>query len=333
MAVAVSLRESVRTVVRTCARVQPAEVVVVVCDTQTQRIAEAIVEAVREADAEPVLVTMLPRAAHGNDPPAPVGAAMKAAHVVIQPVTYAMTHTDATREALQAGARVLVLRGVTEEIMTHGAMLADYDRIDRVTREVARRLTAAERVRVRTPAGTDLVMSVAGRRAIALTGRVGGPGTFAAMPDGEAAIAPVEGTAEGTLVVEHTMDNLGRLDAPIRMTVRAGRVVAIEGGRSAEALRRLVAEADEHATNIAEFAIGTNDRARLIGSMTEDKKVAGSVHVAIGDNHVIGGVVTSQLHLDGLLLRPTVELDGEVVVRDGRLLVEAADAPGAEARA
>ncbi len=321
MVATVSLHDSVRHVVRVCARVQPGELVCIAADLNTLAIAQALLEAVREAGAEPVLVTMTPRRAHGNEPPRVVAAAMKAADAVIQPVTYAMTHTDATRDALRAGARVLVLRGVTEDIMTHGAMLADYDEVDRITRDVQRLLTEAKTARVGTPSGTDLSMSLAGRGAVALTGRVGGPGTFAAMPDGEAAISPVEGSAEGTLVVDHTMDNLGLLDAPIRMTVRAGRVTAIEGGAAAKALRDMVAASDANATNIAEFAIGTNDRARLIGSMTEDKKLRGSVHVAIGDNHVIGGTVVSELHLDGLLLRPTVELDGRTVVEDGRLLI------------
>jgi leucyl aminopeptidase (aminopeptidase T) len=323
MAMAISLHDSVRTVVRICARVRAGELVCIAADTNTAPIAGAIAEAVREAGAEPVVVTMAPRRAHGNEPPRVVAAAMKAADVVIQPVTYAMTHTDATQDALRAGARVLVLRGVTEDIMTHGAMLADYDEVDRLTREVQRLLSAAKMVHVRTPAGTDLTMSIDGREAVALTGRVGGPGTFAAMPDGESAISPVEGTAEGTLVIDHTMDNLGLLDAPVRMNVHAGRVTSIEGGTSAKTLREMVAAADDSATNIAEFAIGTNDRARLIGSMTEDKKYRGSVHIAIGDNHVIGGTVTSELHLDGLLLRPTVVLDGRTVVDDGRLLIGA----------
>jgi leucyl aminopeptidase (aminopeptidase T) len=301
--------------------VQPGERVCIAADTNTLAIAQAIVEAVQEIGAEPVLVVMAPRKAHGNEPPRIVAAAMQAAQVVIQPVTYAMTHTDATQAALRAGARVLVLRGVTEDIMTHGAMLADYDKVDRITREVARLMSGASTARVRTPAGTDLTMSLEGRRAVALTGRVGGAGTFAAMPDGEAAISPVESTAEGMLVIDHTMDNLGLLDQPIHMTVRAGRVVEIRGGEAARLLRELVAASDANATNIAEFAIGTNDRARLIGSMTEDKKYWGSVHVAIGDNHVIGGTVTSELHLDGLLLTPTVDLDGQIVVQDGRLLV------------
>ncbi|MGH7773996.1 MAG: aminopeptidase, partial [Candidatus Binatia bacterium] len=110
MAVALSLQASVRNVVRTCARVQPGELVCIAADTNTLSIALALVEAVREAGAEPVMVTMTPRRAHGNEPPRVVAAAMKAADVVIQPVTYAITHTDATQDALRAGARVLVLR-------------------------------------------------------------------------------------------------------------------------------------------------------------------------------------------------------------------------------
>ena len=270
MATAISLQDSARQVVRTCARVRPGELVCIAADTHTAPIAHVLAQAVREAGAEPVLVVMDPRKAHGNEPPRVVAAAMKAADVVLQPVTYAMTHTDATQEALRAGARVLVLRGVTEEIMTHGAMLADYDAIDRITREVARRLSAADTVRVRTPAGTDLAMSVAGRTAVALTGRVGGPGTFAAMPDGEAAISPVEGTAEGILVVEHTMDNLGLLDAPVRMTVRGGRVVEIAGGEMVEGsvwLPRLLV--------LAGLASSTSEGKRLIAQ--GGIKVGGSV--------------------------------------------------------
>ena len=117
------------------------------------------------------------------------------------------------------------------------------------------------------------------------------------------------------------MDGLGLLDGPIRMEVSNGKVVSIEGGESAQQLRRLVDAADEHATNIAEFAVGTNPNARLVGNMAEDKKLEGSVHIAIGDNHVLGGAIKSTIHLDGMLLNPTVELDGKRVIDEGRLLL------------
>jgi len=87
-------------------------------------------------------------------------------------------------------------------------------------------------------------------------------------------------------------------------------------------LRELVDQSDKDANNIAEFAIGTNPKARLVGNLAEDKKLEGSVHIAIGDNHVLGGKITSNIHLDGMVLNPTVELDGERVIRNGKLHLE-----------
>lgn len=308
-------------VVDKCLGVRAGERVCVVTDTNKVEIAGAFLEAAHTRGAEAVLVVMSPRKIHGEEPPEMVGGAMKAADVVIQPVTYAMTHTNATRDAMKAKARILVLRGVTEDMMVHGAINADYDEIHQLTGRVAALLSRGRKVRVTSDQGTDLTLSIEGRPALTLGGKALVPGIFAAMPDGEAAISPVEGTAEGVWVIEHAMDSLGLLDAPIRVEVQKGRAVSIRGGRSAEELQRIIHESDENASNIAEFAIGTNSQARLIGNLAEDKKRIGTVHIAVGDNHVIGGHVTSNIHLDGMLLRPTVLLDNEVVVERGQLRV------------
>lgn len=299
---------------------QPGERVCVVTDTERLPLAQVFLDVAAALGTDPVLVLMAPRAQHGREVPEVVATAMEGAQVVFQVVTHAMTHTDATQRAMQAGARIMVLRGVTEDLMLHGAINADYQQIAATCARIAERMQAARDVRIRTPQGTDLRLSLEGRSPHILDGLVKGPGTFAAMPDGETAISPLEGSTQGTLVVEHTMDGLGLLDEPIRMQVVDGRVVSIQGGRAAEQLERLVAASDDGARNIAEFAIGTNPRARLIGNMAEDKKLLGSVHIAIGDNHVLGGSVRSSIHLDGMLLNPTVEFDGELVIDAGRLV-------------
>lgn len=303
-------------------KLEKGEQVCIVTDTNTMEIGEVFAAAVTAYEAEPVLLTINPRKTHGVEPPEIIAAAMKAADVVLQPITYAITHTNSTKEALEAGARVLVMRGVTKELMLYGAVDADYIEIDRVSELVRQKMSIGARVKISTPSGTDLTLSIEGREAIMLTGLVKGPGTFAAMPDGEAAIAPIEGTTEGTLVIDHTMDSLGHLDKPITMTIENGRVTSIEGGKSAAQLNKLVQESDEGATNIAEFAIGTNPNARLIGNMAEDKKAIGTVHIAIGDSHVIGGTVESNIHLDGLVLSPTVHIDDECIIDNGELLVK-----------
>jgi leucyl aminopeptidase (aminopeptidase T) len=81
-------------------------------------------------------------------------------------------------------------------------------------------------------------------------------------------------------------------------------------------------EHDDNARNIAEFAIGTNPNARLTGNLAEDKKLLGTVHFAIGDNKSLGGRVASTIHLDGLMVKPTVVADDRrTIVQDGKLLL------------
>jgi leucyl aminopeptidase (aminopeptidase T) len=73
--------------------------------------------------------------------------------------------------------------------------------------------------------------------------------------------------------------------------------------------------------NLAEFGIGTNPRARLIGNVLEDEKVLGTCHIALGDNSTFGGRVRVGIHVDGIILKPTVKLDGKILMENGRLKI------------
>ncbi|MFQ5859804.1 MAG: aminopeptidase, partial [Anaerolineae bacterium] len=314
-----TLARTAKQVVETSAGVRPGENVCIVTDTNVLSIASAIAAACHAVDAETVTCVMTPRQMHGNEPPRVVAAAMKAADVVIAPTTYALTHTDARIEATRAGVRIVVLREITEDTFLHGAMTADYEAIDAISRSLAETLTEGNHVRVHTSKGTDLSMSIAGRRALHLGGVAREPGSLTSLPSGEAAIVPAEGSAEGVIVVDHAIDGIGLVDTPVTLTVRAGQVVAIEGGKAAGRLEQILAESDDNATNVAEFAIGTNPLSRMRGNIAEDKILEGSVHIAVGDSHTIGGNVTSQTHLDNVILRPTVWLDEREIVHDGTL--------------
>jgi leucyl aminopeptidase (aminopeptidase T) len=118
------------------------------------------------------------------------------------------------------------------------------------------------------------------------------------------------------------MDSLGRLSTPLKLEVKEGTVVSVSGGmEDVNAIEQLF-EQDQSARNIAEFAIGTNPNARLIGNLAEDKKLMGTVHFAIGDNKSLGGVVEASVHLDGLMLKPTVTADNKnLLVENGKLII------------
>lgn len=321
MAGSLEMMKTAKMAVEVCAAVALGENVCVVTDTKKTKIAEALALASREVGAETVLLIMAPRKMHGNEPPKAVAAAMKMADAIFAPTTFSITHTKARIDASRMGARTIIMRGITEDMMIHGAMTADYMAIKEKTKKLADRLSASSTVHVTSDRGTNVKMSLRKRKALILSGFATEAGEFAALPDGEAAIAPVEGSAKGTIVFDHTMDGIGLLKQPIALKVREGKVIDIQGGEEAKKLKEIVYAADQNAVNIAEFAIGTNPKARLIGNMAEDKKKIGSVHVAIGDNHTIGGNIESSIHLDGLMIAPTVELDGERVVERGKLLL------------
>ena len=94
--------------------------------------------------------------------------------------------------------------------------------------------------------------------------------------------------------------------------------MAIEGGASAERLRAIVRRVID-ADNIGEIGIGLNPAARIGDEITEAKKAFGTVHIALGDSaNEYGGLVECDVHLDGLVMAPTIAFDGTAVVVAGR---------------
>ena len=201
-------------------------------------------------------------------------------------------------------------------------MTADFTAIRQTAERLAERLRGADRVRVTSPAGTDITVRVGGREPRGwYSGIVRNPGEVSAFPGGEVSFPPLEGTAQGTIVFERVMTDLGRLEQPIRVSVEDGNAVEFAGGASAERLRALVGDVPG-ATNIAELGIGLNGAACLGDDITESKKKLGTAHFALGDNAGgYGGVVECPLHIDGMLLDVTVTIDGDEVVRDGTLVL------------
>ena len=89
------------------------------------------------------------------------------------------------------------------------------------------------------------------------------------------------------------------------------------GGREARRLSELMDAAGPDARNVAELGVGTNDRAQVTGTILEDEKILGTVHIAFGNNASMGGTVTVPFHLDGVILKPTLEVDGRVLLDRG----------------
>jgi leucyl aminopeptidase (aminopeptidase T) len=315
------LTKSVEKLAREVIHVKKEHKVLVVTDYEKLKVGNAFAMTCKDLGAETVIAIMPLTGEHGNEPPATIAAAMKAADIVFAPTTHAITHTQARLEAFAAGAKVVILRGVTEDMLVKGAMTVDFQKLKKQTQAIAQVLSGASEIKVNSDSGTDVAFSVAGRKAFSLDGFFHDDYGFATLPPGEAPICPVEGTTNGTLVFDYSMDGIGKLNQPLELEVEKGEVVSVSGEIKNVQFLELIFARDSTARNIAEFAIGTNPNARLIGNLAEDKKLVGTVHFAIGDNESLGGVVRSSVHLDGLMLKPTVLADQQLLVQKGKLVL------------
>lgn len=320
MIISPALRSAALIAVRDCMGVRPGERVLVVTDAPLRTIGYAMFEAARELTTEVLLVEMTPRQSNGAEPPAEVAVLMTQVDVVLCPTSKSLTHTDSRRAASAKGVRVATLPGVTEEVMVR-CMNADYTEIAARTVRICDLMRQTKVVRVTAPAGTDVTLPIEGREAHASSGLFREKGLWGNLPTGEAYLAPLEGLSNGIVVVDGSMASVGMVDQPIRIVVKDGYATDITGGASARRLVELLEPHGKDARTVAEFGVGTNDRAILTGVILEDEKVMGTIHIAFGDNKSMGGSVRVASHLDGLIKQPTVWFDDRKVMEGGRLLV------------
>ncbi|WP_405079875.1 aminopeptidase [Paenibacillus chitinolyticus] len=310
-----SLIEVGKHVLQSCLGLQARESFLVVSDEDKRHLAEPLYEAGKALGAEAVLMVMKDRYRPGEEPPAAVAAAMITSNAVVCITKQSLTHTQARKNAAAAGARLATMPGITEDMFLHGAITADYAGVKRLTEQVTKLLTGAREVRIEK-GGYTLTFPVEGRDGVPSTGLYLNPGESGNLPSGEAYIAPLEGTAEGQILIDGSIAGIGKLSEPLLLTIEQGRIVKAEGEAGPRLLGML---GDKYGRLLCEFGVGTNDKARITGVILEDEKVYGTIHVAFGSNNTFGGTITAGVHIDGLVKEPTVYLDGKLVMEKGKL--------------
>ena len=310
-----------RNVIEEVGEVVSDEEVVILTDPLMVNVAQPLAIASRAMGATTSLLVKPRLDAHNVEQPAAVAGALKRADIVFDVGTYDIAHTDARRDASESGTRFVLMRAISEEVMID-QMDTDYDTLMEVTRAVAKIQTAAESARVLNDRGTDMTVDLTGRSGFPIDD--GFDEGLVVLPAGKSAITPVEGSAQGTVVIDYSVDNLGQLDDPIELTVEDGKVTAVSGEAQADELRELIESTGKCARNIAEApSIGTNPDVLLMGNQATDKKKRGTMHIAIGDNITLGGNVECNIHLDMTLTETTVTFDGFTVLEEGEFREQA----------
>lgn len=249
--------------------------------------------------------------------------------LVVDCTVEGLQHAAELPQILAGGARVLVVSNEHPEILVR---CLPQPEDEAQAREAMRRLKAASRMHVSSPAGTDLAIDLTGARIGGVWGFTSKPGTLTHWPGGLVLAFPAAGRVDGTLVLDRGDVNLTfkrYLNDAVRLVVADDHVVEIIGASpDAELMRgHFAAWGTREAYAVSHVGWGLNRRARWDAMAfydrcdfngTELRAFAGNFLYSTGANEVAGRHTLG--HFDLPLRGCTVELDGSAVVRDGVLL-------------
>jgi aminopeptidase len=304
-----------------CLGLKTGEKLLVLANPEMRRIGEVLYKRGLKLGGDAALLVYPKGTLNGEEPPPLVAHAMVNADVVIAATVTSITHTTARKKACQAGTRIATMPGITEEIFVRG-LGADYDEVAALCNLVFKWLDTSRVAHVTSPSGTDLVLDIRNRACVS-DGNLRAKGAGGNLPTGESELAPK--TANGILVV----DRCGNvITEPTRLEIKDGHIVSYDNNPSGKRFKKLIDQAkkidgNDNASFVAEFAIGTNKSARVSGVILEDEKVYGTCHVAFGNNTSYpGGKNHSTLHIDVIVFKPTIMLDGRTIMKKGKLVSE-----------
>jgi len=216
--------------------------------------------------------------------------------------------------------------GITEDMMTKGPMNVDYKKMAETAENLMKVFKGSEKAIISAPGGTNITVEIK-ERDFKTDVKIK-PGNWGNLPGGEVWCGPVENGANGTIVCDGSIGDIGMVPTPLTIEVKKGKVMNIKSDNNYfnEQVQELLS-IDEESDVIGELGIGINPNAKITGNMLEDEKAFKTCHIAFGHNtDMPGGKNTSKTHRDFLIKDPTITVvyeDGssKKIMKDGNLMV------------
>ncbi|MGD0298969.1 MAG: aminopeptidase [Bryobacteraceae bacterium] len=326
------LTPGARNAVTVCLRILPTEKVTVITDDACREIAASLVREIEQVGA-PYHAFVLEEitARPMSDMPAEILEDMESSEVSIYAVQAQanelrtrMQMTDVVNRRKMRHAHMV---NIEKRIMLEG-MRADYEKVDELSRKVWEIATAAETVRARTAAGTDVTAGLNKNYKWVKTSGIISVNKWGNLPGGEVFTTP--GEVNGTFVIDGVVGDYlcakyGDLgETPLTIRVEASRVVeAHSENRDLQQEFWRYTHTDENSDRVGEFAIGTNIGLRgVIGNILQDEKLPG-VHMAFGNPYGAhtGAEWWSGTHIDVVGRDFDIWADDRQIMSAGKFLI------------
>lgn len=314
--------QACKTLLEVCAECKKDENILIVTDPDSLYIAQALWDAAEEYPNRSMIM-MPTQTTHGEEPTPLVAAAMMAADVIFRPTTFSISSTEAKRNACANGARDLNCSDYDMRMLESGGLYVDFRAQAPLMDRVAVAMEGNDVV-ITTESGTYITASITGRKCLPQYGRSVNPGQSSSPPDIECAIGGNDGTINGVVYIDGSIPHplLGLIREPIQLEVEKSKIVKITGGEQAEILKGILESYQNPAVyHIGEIGIGMNPACELTGRMLEDEGCYGTIHFGVGDDRGFLGTNSCPVHIDMVFRKPTLTIDGKVLLDEGKLTV------------
>jgi 2,5-dihydroxypyridine 5,6-dioxygenase len=326
---ATGVRRTADKLLRHVMKAKEGETVAITCDTESDwTFATELESSAVDIGAKPILVRNkapphVGRAAEPFLPLESLTGAVANSDVWIELngkwLLYSSVYEDAMK---RRRTRYMCLVGLNRDIAVRCIGKVDVPKVLEFQRALQSITKGARSMHYTTPGGSDIRFENDPGRPVLAEGDVSGPGDY--MLIGQVDWAPIEESINGTLVFDGSVnppDALGLLKEPIKLDIVDGRVKRIHGGKAARIYAKWLGSfGDENMYIPAHISYGCNPGAKLTGNVLEDERIWGVLEWGLGNQSESFGAKNTRAatHSDGITLRPTLEADGELIIKDGR---------------
>ena len=309
------LEKSSNIILKQCMNLKENESCLVVTDSKLKQIGNALYKnTLKITKKSKLILTEIPKT-HGTEPSKNIADEMLKYDAVLLATTKSLSHTRARKNTSKKGARIASMPGITIDMMSR-ALNIDFNKIKTINKKLIKKLQNKNKIKIITNKGTKIEFILKGRKWTSDDGIYTKKGAFGNLPSGEVFVAPLENLTSGTIIVDASVASLGKVDKNVKIDVKDGFIVDVKGGKISNYLKNLLK--NKLSKNVAELGIGTNYKAKITGNVLEDEKVAGTCHIAFGNNKHFGGEIDVPFHLDVVIKNPTIYADNVLIMKNGK---------------
>ena len=318
------IKEGFNSILNNSALLEKDEKILIISDQSTKYLGNILKEQCKYFTHSISHITIPAFLNHGEPVSMEIEKQMLSSTTIFGLTTKSMAHTKSRLKASENGIKYLSLPYYSEDVLKDKSLLVDFREFIKKSENLALIFSRGKEVHITTKNGTNLKFSIENRLGNPAPGCCYKRGVIASPPDSETNVAIVENSTNGKLIVDGSIpiEGFGLLEKPIRIDFENGYAISFAGEKS-----NLLREKFESANNkksmiAAEFGVGLNPKAKLIGNMLQDEGALGTIHIGVGANSTIGGLNHVNFHLDHIIRNPTFSVDNKCIMENGKFVIK-----------